>query len=627
MRRGKVKNKRVNFFIILNGANIVFFFIMFFLSNMFLKEEFFASSLYIKLAVIFLLGTGLVNGILNKFSLLFLGNQGDTDDDKRYKFFKEIGETPLKSLLIYILVVLVEIIIYHNFIRVALPQQKGVIFLSVLLFSSGMLSGSFIYVIFDRLVLTFLEGQKLTYFPLNLREIRQVLKNFIIPLYMTLMTLVVIYSFTNTFLMFESKNNDISLTINALTFNLLIILIFYICIITALLSIWILNTKQLFISIIKRMDNIVSGDKDLTGRLNVISVDEMATISAQINYFCSMLAGSFSQIKSNFIKFSNIQQELYRTLNVSMGEIFDITGKIENAIQSFNKQNTTINETINEGDEVVKNVEQIYAKIGILSESIETSTKNVEKIVSSINDITGSTNDAKNGMMELTHLFDEGEENIKNTIDSVNDVSELSKKLIEINDLISGITSQTNILAMNAAIEAAHAGEAGKGFSVVADEVRKLAENSEANIKLSSGGLNEIIDKIASTISISQKTGETFLKIRDHYNKIESSFTHINESLNNQSKTNNEVLDNLNNMNEITLNVSVLSALLKDAGVKLVSSQIELTKESTLAIENINEIKGKSDVLNESIKNLKELSDKTNEFNAIVKKMIDEFKT
>ena len=188
----------------------------------------------------------------------------------------------------------------------------------------------------------------------------------------------------------------------------------------ALLSVWTSNTKILYTSLIKRMENIISGEKDLTGRINIISVDEISTLSTQINHFCHILAKSFSEIKSKFVEFNSNQQTLLETLNISIFDMFQIDEKIKSSISFFDKQNITIQKTTKEGKEVVTNVNEVFSKIANLIEKIEISTNDVEKMVVAINDITQSTNLVNIGIVELTKLISQGEENINNTIESIN---------------------------------------------------------------------------------------------------------------------------------------------------------------------------------------------------------------
>jgi len=197
---------------------------------------------------------------------------------------------------------------------------------------------------------------------------------------------------------------------------------------------------------------------------------------------------------------------------------------------------------------------------------------------------------------------------------------------MEINSVMSNISSQTNLLSMNAAIEAAHAGDAGKGFAVVADEIRKLAESSSVQSKT----ISMVLKKIKGSIDkITQSTGNVLTKfgaIDDNVRIVAEQEENILHAMEEQGIGSKQILDGVGKVNDITRQVSDRSdEMLKNANEVIRES--ENLEKATQEIEcGMNEMATGADQINIAVHHVNDISGKNRDGIGVLIKEVSRFK-
>lgn len=538
-------------------------------------------------------------------------------------YIKTLGAAPLKALLLFILSVVIVLVSINIFLKNKNISPDIVNSYTGLMISIGLISSSFIYVLFDRLVSSTLLNNMINDYPTGLKSNRQKLKGIIIPMFICIMSILATYFLIIISLSSipEGEQDVIGVIVHSTFLPLLVIVIF----IGLLIILWTYSTGNLFSNINNRLQDMVSTDKDLSTRITISSVDELGLISDRVNKFSDIIGLHMEETKDMFGIQNKSQKELFNSIITATENVNEIDDKIIESINIAKRNDNRVALTLSTGKELIKNSAAVADQVDIQTSNVAESSAAVEEMIASVNEVAKRTIVVKKRTNELSADFTSGQNKITATINSVNNVVELSQSLIDINKIISGIAAQTNLLAMNAAIEAAHAGDAGKGFSVVASEIRKLAENTAIQTKTSSENLKDILSEINTSLSIATETGKSFDKMKSTLLIVENETYSIAEAMEEHDKANNEVLEQLTATNDLAIKLNEISTKLTAQGNNMMEYLEELEISSHQSLQNSMNIKEYNKEVTRAMQNLNDLSIKTDESHNKAMNLVNSF--
>jgi methyl-accepting chemotaxis protein len=235
--------------------------------------------------------------------------------------------------------------------------------------------------------------------------------------------------------------------------------------------------------------------------------------------------------------------------------VSQITGNIRTINEKVVRQSAAAEGTNTAMEQVTDNIGRLSSSVDVQSESVSRSSEAIEKMLASIQGVTRTLIQNAENVEALISVSNVGRAGLQQVSQEIGEITRESEGLLEINAVMENISSQTNLLSMNAAIEAAHAGEAGRGFAVVAGEIRKLAENSSRQSKTISQVLKKIKTAI-DTITISVATLlDNFQAIEDRVHVVSEQESNIRGAMEEQGQGSRQILEEVEKLNEVTRQV------------------------------------------------------------------------
>jgi methyl-accepting chemotaxis protein len=332
----------------------------------------------------------------------------------------------------------------------------------------------------------------------------------------------------------------------------------------------------------EKLTDMLIGEKDLSKRINILTIDDLGRISDNFNQMLDQQEQQFKEIITQVETISQSTNHVDNSVQIVEGQVGEIKDKSISVNEFAEKQNEDIKDTESTITTIVNSIDEINSNVSEQATFIEESSASMEQMMASIESVSGMASESSKISEQLLNIAKDGSKYIFDSNEAMNTIKDASDNVSEFIVSIKDIAKKTNLLAMNASIEAAHAGQAGKGFAVVAEEIRRLAETSGESARKIIEEITSMTELIDNGVSLSEKADKAFKRIFEDIKRTTDNMQNIAQSMKEQSSGANEINQSMTSMVEASEKIKDLTEKQKERSQSLSQNTKKMVSSANL---------------------------------------------
>jgi methyl-accepting chemotaxis protein len=427
-------------------------------------------------------------------------------------------------------------------------------------------------------------------------------------------------------LMIGVPEKQILASVEEMTFFTIVLAIVAVVVVSVIIFLVSTGITKPLVNIALTLKDISEGEGDLTRSINYNSRDEIGDLARYFNETLEKIKNLVVIIKRQSVALFDIGNELASNMTETAAAINQITANIRSVKGRVINQSASVTETNATMERITINIDKLNGHIERQTDSVSQSSSAIEEMLATIQSVTQTLVKNVDNVKDLTSASEVGRSGLHEVATDIQEIARESEGLLEINAVMENIASQTNLLSMNAAIEAAHAGEAGKGFAVVADEIRKLAENSGEQSRTISAVLKKIKDSIDKITRSTEEVLNKFEAIDSGVRTVSDQEENIRNAMEEQSVGSKQILEAIGRLNDITQMVKSGAEEMLEGSKEVILEGRNLEMATQEISNGMNEMSTGADQINAAVAEVNTISGKNKQNIDILVQEVAKFK-